>query len=287
MSADAKFSLQAYWMPEAWYPQIALEAERAGFSCFWIGDHIAAPIDYQPVYRYNANGRPTMVPTTPLVDTFGALTAAAAVTERIALGTNVAVLALRPPLITARAVLTAQNMSGGRFRLGVGVGWMKEEFDAIGTPFDRRGARTDEILELLPRLWTGEEVAHDGLTCSFGPLRLSPPAVAPIPLLGSGATTPALRRSSRLDGWCGPPGLTLEQTLEIRSLLEEGRAAADRAGTPFEMWAHPGRGTPEDIEAYRDAGFEHLALIPAYNATPASLDEARAGVRAAARVAGL
>jgi probable F420-dependent oxidoreductase len=280
-------SIQAYWMPEAWYPEVAREAERAGFSCFWIGDHVAAPIEYEPAYRYSSNRRPTMIPTTPLVDTFGALTAAAAVTERIALGTNIAVLPMRPPLITARAVLTAQNMSHGRIRLGIGVGWMREEFEAIGMPFDRRGERTDEILDLLPRLWTGQEVEHCGLTCSFGPLRLSPPAEARIPILGSGTTARALARSARLDGWCGPPGLTLERTREVRAAIDQQRTASDRAGDPFELWVHPGKGTTEEIAMYREAGFEHLVMIPAYAATPRSLDEARSGVQAAAQAAGL
>jgi probable F420-dependent oxidoreductase len=258
---------------------VALEAERVGFDCFWIGDHIAAPVHYEPAYRYNASGRPTMRPTTPLVDVFGALTAAAAVTERIGVGTNVAVLPMRPPLITARAALTAQNLSGGRFRLGIGVGWMREEFAAIGMPFDRRGTRTDEILALLGRLWTGAEVEHDGLTGAFGSLRLSPPAVAPIPILGSGVSDPALRRSARLDGWCGPPGLTLDETVAIRS-----RLPADAA---FELWAHPGGGTRPEVDAYREAGFDRLVLVPAYDATPRTLEQARDGVRAAARSAGL
>jgi probable F420-dependent oxidoreductase len=282
-----RFSLQAYWMPEAWYPRVALEAERAGFDGFWIGDHVAAPIRYAPAYRYRASGRPTMVPKTPLVDTFGALTAAAAVTGRISIGTNVAVVAMRPPLLTARAALTAQNLSGGRFRLGIGVGWMREEFAALGMPFENRGARTDEIIALLRRLWTGEEIAHDGPTCAFAELRLWPPAVAPIPILGSGTAKPALRRSARLDGWCGPPGLLLEQTIAIRESLEAQRLCAGKNDEPFELWVHPGQGSPAEIAVYRNAGFRNLVLTPAYAATPSTIDEARDGVHAAADAAGL
>jgi probable F420-dependent oxidoreductase len=194
---DVRFSVQGYWMPEAWIPLVAQEVERAGFEGFWYGDHIAAPIEYEGNYLYSEDGRPSMRLETPIADVFLALAGAAAVTERIMLGSSVVVLPMRPPLITARAVTTLQNMSGGRFRLGIGVGWQREEFEAIGMPFDQRGKRADEILELLPKLWTGEPVEHDGLTCRFGPLRLSPPVVTKVPLLGSGTTAPALRRSAR------------------------------------------------------------------------------------------
>jgi probable F420-dependent oxidoreductase len=274
-------------MPEAWIPLVAQEVERAGFEGFWYGDHVAAPIEYEGNYLYSEDGRPSMRLETPIADVFLALAGAAAVTERIMLGSSVVVLPMRPPLITARAVTTLQNMSGGRFRLGIGVGWQREEFEAIGMPFDQRGKRADEILELLPKLWTGEPVEHDGLTCRFGPLRLSPPVVTKVPLLGSGTTAPALRRSARLDGWCSPPSLALQEAIDVRAALEAERAAVGRADEHFEMWVHPEGGTSDKIDAFREAGFDRFLLLPGYGRPPTTLNDCLAGVREAAEDCGL
>jgi probable F420-dependent oxidoreductase len=278
----SRSSLQAYWMPADWYAPVAVEAERAGFDAFWIGDHIAAPIDYSSTYLYTDTGRSPMSDRTPLIDTFAALASVAAVTRRIKLGTNVLVLPMRPPLITARAAATVQDLSRGRFLLGVGVGWQREEFDALGQPFDRRGARTDEILELLPRLWSGDPIEHSGITCEFATLRLWPPVCAPIPLLGSGRTDAALRRSARLDGWCGPPAMALEETIEVRDRLLSGRKITGLEGRPFDLWVRPGRSSAEEIASYRAAGFEQLVVIAGRGKVPESLDEACESVRIAA-----
>jgi probable F420-dependent oxidoreductase len=278
----SRASLQAYWMPAGWYAPVALEAERAGFAAFWIGDHIAAPIDYSSTYLYATTGRSPMSDRTPLIDTFAALASAAAVTSRIRVGTNVLVLPMRPPLITARAAATVQDLSGGRFLLGVGVGWPREEFEALGQPFDRRGARTDEILELLPRLWSGDPVQHSGMTCEFATLRLWPPVCAPIPLLGSGSSEAALRRSARLDGWCGPPAMSIEETIEVRDRLLSERRAAGLEDRPFDLWVRPGRSSVEEITSYRAAGFDQLVVIAGRGKVPESLNDACESVGTAA-----
>ncbi len=280
--SKVRFSLQSHWMPEAWYPDLAVESERLGFDVFWVGDHVAAPIEYEPRYPFGTTGRPTMRPETPLPDVFAVLAAAAMRTDRIRVGTNVTVLPMRPLLLTARSAATVQNLSGGRFVLGVGIGWQREEFEAIGMPFTRRGARTDDMLELLPKLWTGEVVEHDGLAASFGPLMLSPGVCAPIPIMGSGHSAAGLRRSARLNGWCGPPGPSLEENLQIRDRLLAEREAVGRLDEPFQMWFRPGHGSAEEIAAYVEAGFEHLTLTPAYGGTPDTLEEALEGIRSAA-----
>ena len=149
----------------------------------------------------------------------------AAHTTTLKIGSGVLVLPLRSPFVTARAVASAQLLSGGRILLGVGTGWLREEFDAVGEDFDGRGRRTDEAIGILRRLWSGEVVEHDGESYSFGPVQFVP-AVDPPPVVVGGTSKPALRRAARLgDGWYGP-SVPLEQSVAARDAIDE---AARRA----------------------------------------------------------
>lgn len=174
-------------------------ADSLGYDSVWSSDHIAWP-DVESIssqYPYGGNsGFPS--PGSAWLDCIGSLTFAAAATERVRLGTTVLIIGYRPAIQQAKAWATLDVLSGGRAILGVGVGWMKEEFEAIGMPWDERGKRADEFLEVFEKLWAQERITHSGTFDRFGPIGFSPkPVHGRIPVWVGGHTRPAFRRAAR------------------------------------------------------------------------------------------
>jgi alkanesulfonate monooxygenase SsuD/methylene tetrahydromethanopterin reductase-like flavin-dependent oxidoreductase (luciferase family) len=162
-------------------------------------------------------------------------------------------------VLTARAAISAHQVSGGRFRLGVGSGWWKEEFENVGVPFGERASRYDEALRVLPRLLTGEVVANPGPHYPFGKLRLAEEP-ARVPLIFGGTKGRALERAATMgDGWYGPM-VTVEESIASKGQIERLRAAAGRCN-PFTYEARV-RGEPtwDGLSRYRDAGFDTLVV---------------------------
>jgi probable F420-dependent oxidoreductase len=190
----------------------------------------------------------------------------AAVTSHIRLGTNIYILPLRHPLTTARMAVTLDIVSQGRFTFGVGAGWLREEFDAVGIDFDSRGARLRECVRVLKALWTESEPRIEGKFYSFGPVKFEPkPMQKPHPPIVFGGETPAaLRRAAALgDGWYGvnhSPQSAAQRVAELRQLL----AKAGRASAPFEMTVSCGFPdlTRDTVRAYEDAGIHRIVVLP-------------------------
>ncbi len=166
---------------------LAAEAEALGYASLWAGDHVAFP--------------------SPILDPLQVLACFATRTERVRLGTCVYLLALRYPTVVAKMVASLDVVAGGRFVFGVGVGGeFPGEFRACGVPVTERGARTNEAIAALRRLWSGDEAAHRGRFYDISPVRIAPPPVqgAQLPIWIGGRTEPALRRAARLgDGYVG------------------------------------------------------------------------------------
>jgi probable F420-dependent oxidoreductase len=191
--------------------ECARAAEAAGIDDLWVADHIAIPPDQSE----GSNGR--------YLDPLATLAYLAGATERIGLGTGVLVLPYRPPLATAKWVATIQELSAGRMLFGVGAGWMKEEFRAVGADIGRRGKITDETLEFLNRCFASDEVEANGQPFLFRPRPPRPPII-----VGGGAPQ-ALRRAARYgDGWM-PMGLDPEA---LRPLADDLRARMQKVGKP-------------------------------------------------------
>lgn len=129
--------------------RVAVMAEEVGFESIWTIEHVIFPSGYESSYPYARSGKMPLRPTDPLPDPLIWLTWAAARTSRIRLATGIVILPLRNPLVLAKEVATLDHLTGGRVDLGVGVGWLREEFDALGVPWDRRGARTDEYVAAM------------------------------------------------------------------------------------------------------------------------------------------
>ncbi|MCP5034455.1 MAG: LLM class F420-dependent oxidoreductase [Actinomycetia bacterium] len=176
----------------------AEEADRLGLHSGWVSDHVAWPRDIESKYPYTADGSFPGGFDMPWLDPLGTLMFVAARTESIRLGITVLILGYRPPVLTAKWMSTLDVLSQGRAILGVGVGWMREEFEVLGMPFDHRGARADEQLEIFETLFTQETPSFDGTYYQFPEVGFSPkPPQAPIPVWVGGATTPAFRRTAR------------------------------------------------------------------------------------------
>jgi probable F420-dependent oxidoreductase len=180
----------------------AAALERAGFDSLWVSDHVVLPRTISSPYPFAPDGRATFPTDTPFVDAMIALALAAGVTSRVRLGTAVLVLPQRNPVLVAKQAASIDVVSGGRFELGIGAGWLAEEFDALDAPFERRGARMDEWIALLRACWTGAPPAFAGEFYSLAEDLLCLPApVHEIPLLVGGHSRPALRRAREAGGW--------------------------------------------------------------------------------------
>jgi probable F420-dependent oxidoreductase len=263
------------------YCALARTADECGYAYLAVSDHVVHPETIRTPYPYTPDGTPRWQPDAPWADPWVAIGAMAAVTERIRFTTNIFVLAMRNPFMAAKAVGTAANLSGGRVSLGVGVGWMEEEFALLDQSFRNRGRRTDEMLEILPQLFTGENVAHQGRDYAFEPLRMSPRVPERIPVYVGGFSEPALRRAARHDGWISDLH-RVDEVREIRARIERFREQDGRAGTPFHVLA--ALKDAFDLDGYRraeEAGVTHVMTQPwVFHGGPdASLAQKQEGLR--------
>lgn len=242
---------------------LAQQAERLGFESVWTFEHVIVPVDYRSKYPYNDTGKMGADPETPFIDPLIALTAIAAATSTIRLGTGVNILSQTNPLLLAKQTASLDVVSGGRFMLGVGIGWLEEEFVAMGTPFERRGARFDDYVAAMRKVWSGEVVEHDSEFLNWSGFKSYPlPRQNPMPVIMGGSKGRIYQRIARLgDGWFVPgsdPATLAGQFAELRAACEqEGRDPAEIEITC--MW--PGQGGLQAVQALADAGV-HRAVVP-------------------------
>jgi probable F420-dependent oxidoreductase len=247
----------------------ATTAERVGFTTLWTGEHIVFVEKIDSPYPYARDTTAPPVPTDlPILNPFVALAYAAAVTKRIRLATGVCLVPEYNPLLLAKLAASLDFVSGGRFVFGMGIGWMKEEFQALGIPWQLRAARSREAVEAMRRLWEDSVSSYSGEFFSFVGARAFPKPTRRIPIIMGGQTEAALRRAaSYADGWCGF-NLTPEETAEKVEVLERLLAEKGRGRQGFEIFVSPVVSLePDSIGAYRDAGADELYLAPVF-ATP-------------------
>lgn len=241
---------------------LARAAEEAGFESLWTVEHVVVPAGYASEYPYDASGRMPGGDDAPIPDPLVWLTWVAAATERINLATGILILPQRNPVVLAKATATLDRMSGGRLRLGIGVGWLEEEFRALGVPFEARGRRTDEYVDAMRTLWREPDPSFSGEFVNFTSARMWPkPSQADgIPIIIGGHTEAAARRAGRLgDGFF--PGRT--NPARLTELFEVMRKAAADAGRDPDAIELTGGGAldPEGIKAYADLGVSRI-IVP-------------------------
>ena len=214
--------------------EIARIAEQVGFEGILVSDHLFHPEKIASKYPYTQDGVPGFHAETPWPEPFSVVAAMAAVTSRIRFATMVYILPLRHPIPVAKACATLDVLTNGRFVLGTGAGWMKEEFDQLGVDFATRGARFDESIAALRALWRPGMTEHHGRFFDMPRLQMSPAPRRPVPIYVGGNSPAALRRTARLaDGWLGTGTDPVEAERDLAELARL-RAEAGRAREPFE-----------------------------------------------------
>ncbi len=214
----------------------AQAAEAAGFESLWTVEHVVVPAGYESTYPYDPSGKMPGGETSPIPDPLIWLAYLAAVTTRINLATGVVILPQRNPLVLAKELATLDVMSAGRMHLGVGVGWLEEEFDAIGVPFAKRGARTDEHIAAMRALWTGEAASYHGEFVDFTDCISLPRPVQPsIPIHVGGHSEAAARRAGRLGDGFFPGKGDHEEQAHLISVMRDAALAADRDPDAIEV----------------------------------------------------
>ena len=248
------------------YADVAGRAEALGFESFWVADHLVLPGMLARDYPYGGTGRGPIDEEMAYLDPWITLTFLGAVTKHVRLGTNVFLLPLRNPFVTAKAVATADVISGGRTILGVGVGWLESEYEAVGETFSNRGRRCDELIEAIKALWTESTVDFSGEHYAFSNVKFAPkPVRKPHPPIYCGGNSPlALRRAAtRCDGWLAPPDTSIEDFQRCVNTLADLRSAAGRDHLPFALTrSYFGRIEIDEIRATAAAGADRLIIMP-------------------------
>ena len=278
---------------------LARRAEALGYDSIWVTDRMLIPVQSRSAYPYSPTGAFPLGPDEPWLEPLTAVTYLATITERINVGTSVLVIPYRNPIFTAKALATADYLSGGRVILGAGVGWWQEEFAALGVPFEDRAPRTVEYLKIMKEIWTKPRVVFDGRFARIaeaGGVRPHPARQPHIPIWIGGHSEAALRRTVEVgDGW-HPLGLRPpvslhppEMAAKVRRLRDLAVAAGRdpatitisfKAPLKFQEAAAAGRpplsGSPpeivDDLEAYVAAGVQHFVLDFSVPTVPAMLD---------------
>ena len=259
--------------------RIARGLDDRGFHSVWAVDHILLPMEYSSHYPYSADGSFPVDRTAQGLEPFNLLSFIAAHTTRIRLGTGVLVVPQRSPALTAKQVADLDVLSGGRFDFGVGVGWLAEEFEALGESFARRGARNDDYLRLMQALWRDGVSSHEGEFCALPASTQYPlPVQQPHPPFYFGGESPAaLRRVARFGHWYGldlPPEEMPAKFAELAGYCErEGRDVADVkvAVCPY---ARPC--DRDTLRRYEDAGVDQgilAAFVPGQDAMERAIDD--------------
>jgi probable F420-dependent oxidoreductase len=207
---------------------IARAAEAAGFESLWTVEHVIVPEGYESEYPYDASGKMQGGDFVDIPDPLIWLAFLAGQTTTLKLGTGILILPQRNPVVLAKECATLDKLSGGRLLLGIGVGWLAEEFDALGVPFADRGRRTDEYVEVLRALWGDEKASHHGEFFDFDNAISQPkPVDGHVPIVIGGHTAIAARRAGRLgDGFFPGKG----SNDDLRQLLVVMRESAEQAG---------------------------------------------------------
>jgi probable F420-dependent oxidoreductase len=240
--------------------ELAIHAERLGFEGVTFGDHLVKPASYEPDYLYSEDGRPPWDPddleewTPPYPDAWVASAALGQVTSRLRFLPYVYVLPMRHPVHVAKQLATADVFAPGRIILGLGAGWLKEEFDLVDVSFETRGIRTDEMLEIIRLLHSGRNVEFEGRVFTLPPSRMRPVPAEHVPVMIGGDSDAALRRAARYDGWLGVD-YELEQLAPLLDKLNRYRRELGTERARFEVFAVLKAGVSHDgIRRLEDLG---------------------------------
>ena len=246
---------------------LAQAAEAGGIESLWTVEHTIVPAGYQSTYPYSPTGKMPGPEDSDIPDPLIWLTYVAASTTTIRLGTGILILPQRNPIVLAKEIATLDRLSGGRVELGIGVGWLEEEFDALGISFADRGARTDDHIAALRALWTQDEATHHGTHSSFERAISRPrPAQGSVPIVVGGHSKAAARRAGRLGDGFFPGRGTHEELAELISLMRATAAEHGRDPDAIEITSGGdgalGSKALDEVKALADMGVTRVIIPP-------------------------
>ncbi len=259
-----KFGTFLFQTSPASLAAIARKAEQLGYESLWIPEHIILPVTSKSQYPYSSSGRMPAPPETPLHDPMLALAYVAGITSKVRLATGIYVLPIRNAFTTAKAVASLDVLSGGRFIFGIGIGWLEEEFEAVGMSFKDRALRTREYLALMKELWTQDAPSYHGKTIAIEGFKMMPkPVQKPHPpVVFGGHTEPSLKRAAKLgDGWYGIAE-SIDGMRSVIGRLREHERAIGRT-TALELTVSPRLGEPlkaDHIRQFAEMGVSRIIL---------------------------
>jgi probable F420-dependent oxidoreductase len=255
---------------------ICLRAEAAGFESVWGGEHVILPDSIHSRYPYTEDGKIPAEPDTPIPDPLIWLAFVAAAAPTLRLGTCILIVPQRNPLVLAKELATLDYLSGGRVELGLGVGWLKEEFEALGVPWERRGARNDEYIAAMRALWAEPHAEFHGEFVDFEPATCSPrPVNGSIPIIVGGDTDAAVRRAVNIaDGYFPGEG-DAERLGELLARVHRTAEEADRDPASLEINAMFGMQLADPaagVEQMAALGVDRIMVPAFFFAGPGGLD---------------
>ena len=260
--------------------EICRVAEEVGFESVWGGEHVILPDTIVSKYPYTEDGKIPAEPDTPLPDPLIWLSYVAAAAPTLKLGTCILIVPQRNPLVLAKELATLDRLSGGRVELGLGVGWLEEEFDALGIPWARRGARNDEYIEAMRALWAGPHAEFHGEFVDFEPATCSPrPVNGNIPVIVGGDSDAALNRAVRIaDGYFPGEG-DFDRLQALLGRLRQKAEEADRDPASIAintMFGAQMMDPKAGVEQMASAGVDRIMIPAFFFAGPGGLDQLRA-----------
>lgn len=258
-----KFVLSTSFSTVAHLTKLAPVADTHGWHSMSFSDHVVNPAQINTPYPYTDDGSRRWQPFTDWPDPWVMIGALSTITKQLRFTNNIFVLPMRNPYLTAKAISTAAIVSQNRVTAAFGVGWSRDEFELMEQDFSTRGKRTDEMLEIMRLLWTGEMVEYQGKYYQFSAMEMNPAPSEPIPIWIGGISDPAMKRAARLgDGWV----TDLQTSTEIIASIERidnWRREYGRDNEPFEVMATPSDAW--DVDGYKrlqDAGVSHILTMP-------------------------
>ncbi|MGO9605783.1 MAG: LLM class F420-dependent oxidoreductase [Candidatus Binataceae bacterium] len=245
------------------FAHLAQAAERFGFESIWTVEHVVIPQDYKSPYPYSPSGKIPGSEDVPIQDPLLPLAYAAAITTKLKLGTGVMILPQRHPLYVAKEVATLDVLSNGRVILGIGSGWLQEEFDALGLDFHQRGKRTDEAIQSLRALWSEGASSFHGKHFNFGPVKCFPKPVQKggVPIVVGGHSPAAAKRAGRYGDGFFPAIAEIDKLKELFAIVNSEAQKAGRDSRQIEL-SCMGRAKVDSLKALEDIGIKRVVVPP-------------------------
>jgi probable F420-dependent oxidoreductase len=242
-------------------------AEDAGIDSIWTVEHVIVPQGYESIYPYGRSGRMPGSEDVPIPDPLIWLAHLAAVTSTVRLATGILIAPQRNPLVLAKQCATLDQLAGGRLVLGVGAGWLSEEYEALGIPFEDRGRRLDDHIGALRAAWGEQPASFDGEFTQFSKVYSAPqPVDGSVPIVVGGHSPAAARRAGRLGDGFFPGRGSLESTVELLDIMRKAAREAGRDPDAIEVttWGRAAfEADPvEAVQAWEDAGVHRMVILP-------------------------